>query len=179
MNPGTHATGLRVELRLPFAWLPAAKARAAHCMAGSRKLMRACNEIEAMAHEHEASPTLSRIEAKLDLMLHWLGQSLFENRPRLEETRLWLNPTGLEWEIQPASADLPETDVGWIELEPGPVLPGRLEWPARLLPAVSGRRRAEFIDLDEEMADLWTRWLFRRHRRAIQATRTGGASGAA
>lgn len=169
-------SSLVVAIRLPFAWreekaedLPAA--RRLHL---GRQILQTCNELESMLQESEASPGLARVEAKLDLMLHWLGQSLYGNAPALPETRLWLAPDSVEWEIEAISP--PQAAAGWIALEISPALPVRLELPARLVAIQEGRARAKLSGLDEAMAELWTQWLFRRHRRAIAAARAGGGA---
>jgi hypothetical protein len=160
-----------IDTRLPFSRSPGpAPAEIEALLLGSRLLLRTVNQMEMPpGHGERHEPACERLEAKLDLLLHWLGRNLYGSQPRADEAELRLDAEGVAW---PGQASPGETLV--LNLYLHPALAAPLQLPARVSAVTAGQVRAEFLDLDEELRDLWSQWLFRRHRRAIQAAREGG-----
>jgi hypothetical protein len=103
-------------------------------------------------------------------MLHWLGHSLFGGQAVPGETGLSLDGEGVEWHGDGFSPGQAVT----LSLNLSGALSGPLQLPGLVVAGPEGRNRAEFTGMDEELRDLWSQWLFRRHRRAIHAAREGG-----
>lgn len=160
----TEPDGLVVETELPFAWSEgSAGAAALHC---SRLLLKVANQLD--QHEQEPDKGQERIEAKLDLMLHWLGLQLFGSHEAHRQAHLWLSQEAIEWATEPLPPTSSELTVElWIH----PALAAPLRLAARVVAASGDRARTELIFPDEEMADAWAQWLFRLHRKAIHEAR--------
>lgn len=160
--------GLVVETELPFAWSDGMAGAAT--LHGSRLLLKVANLLD--QHEQEPDKSHERIEAKLDLMLHWLGLQLFGSHETDRQAHLWLSQDAIEWQAEP----LPSASAGLtVELWIHPALAAPLRLAARAVAASSGRARAELIFPDEELADAWAQWLFRLHRKAIHEARQSRA----
>jgi hypothetical protein len=165
-------TRFHLDTSLPFSWETAAAPPAAAMQLGARLLLNAINQMEATTgHTDRGDPSMERLEAKLDLMLHWLGQSLQAGKPLPEAVALRLDAEGVAW----SAGVVPNLGTRvTLRLYPHPALAGALELPGRVTEAAGGQVRVEFLEMDEALRDLWSQWLFRRHRRAIHAAREGG-----
>lgn len=156
--------GLAVVAELPFACTPGSLAAAQ--LHSSRLLLRVVNLID--QHEPEPDKAHERIEAKLDLMLHWLGLQLFGAEAARPAIRLRLGSDSVTWACDDAP---PAPGEGVLALGLHPALAAPLRLPCRVLECRDGEARAELVFTDEELADAWTQWLFRLHRRAVQEAR--------
>lgn len=151
-------SGLAVETALPFAWEPGKPTAAMN--QGSLLLLNVVNLLD--GHDSEADRTQERIEAKLDLMLHWLGMQLFGDGGTPATTTVRLEAERIEWPgARPAGDDVV------LSLYIHPAIAAPLKLAGRVIDWREGRVSAELSFADEELADAWTRWLFRRHRRAV------------
>lgn len=155
---------LIIETELPFSWTAGELSPNLH--QSNRLLMRVANLLD--THDPEQSTSSERLEAKLDLMLHWLGSRLFSEAGDQPATRLWLGYDWIEWEKN-STTDLPETGI--LNLTINPTLPGPLRLAARILQVADGHVRAQPIFPDEEQLEAWNQCLFRLHRRAVQEAR--------
>jgi hypothetical protein len=158
--------GLVVETELPLAWEAALPGPDA--MRGCQLLLRVVNMLEG-PHEGEQNRAQERLEAKLDLMLHWLGAALFASGPRLERQTARLDGHGISWHT--ATDSVPDQATLLLGLHPGLGAPFRTG--VRLSVPERGLLRADFTDFDEVLAEQWEQWLFRLHRRAVQQDRRG------
>lgn len=158
---------LIVECELPFAW-EAGTANPA-LRQGSLLLLKVVNQLEGTPRETEQDRHQERLETKLDLLLHWLGTLLFAAAAPLGPTPLRLDALGVEWPVEEGSAMVAGECILALELYPALAAPVRLA--ANAAQVRPGWWRAEFELMDEDLADQWTQWLFRRHRRAIQTER--------
>ena len=162
-----------IDMQVPFACSALSEAEdTTPILRGSRLLLRAIILSESpTAHGERGDAGSERLEAKLDLMLHWLGISLFGSIPPPPTVPLHLDAEGVEWQAESGLAPGQRVLVT-LQVHPGLAAPLRL--PARISWTEANRLRAEFRDLDEELAELWTQWIFRRHRRAVHGAREGG-----
>jgi len=156
-------TGFTVATTLPWSWQagpPATDARRSNLL-----LLKVANLLD--QHEPDQEDASKRIEAKLDLMLHWLGRQLFGEYEMLNATPLVLSGCHIEWE---------DTGHDWVEgngrlnLIIHPDLPGPLMLVGQLHKR-DGYCHVEFDLPDNETSEAWDRWLFRMHRRAIHDAR--------
>lgn len=156
-------SGLTVEIDLSFHW-EAGSLTAAQQQA-SRLLLRVVNLMD--VHEPEQDRASERIEAKIDLMLHWLGSQLFGTVDLYPKVHLRLGQDSIEWQ------DAGSAEAGSeVILSLGhPAITSPLRLAARISANDGGRILARLIFPDEEQEDAWGQWLFRLHRRAIQEAR--------
>ncbi|OWY37260.1 hypothetical protein CEK28_17830 [Xenophilus sp. AP218F] len=117
----------------------------------------------------DASPILTRLEAKIDLALEVSLLERHPERPPLTRCRL-----GLEAVAWLDARDWPAGAAALLTLYPNPDSALGVFLPARVLssaPAQDGRFlvRADVRGaLDDDTQLQWEKWVFRRHRRAIQ-----------
>lgn len=156
-------SGLIIETELPFHW-------EAGCLTqtqqqANRLLLRVVNLLD--VHEPEQDRASERIEAKIDLMLHWLGTQLFGSADAYPQVRLRLSQDSIEWH------DSRTAELGSeVILNVGhPAMTSPLRLAARITRNEGGRMLAELAFSEEDQADAWGQWLFRLHRRAIQEAR--------
>lgn len=161
-----NETGFTVEAALPFSWGAGRAGASTH--RSNMLLLRVANLLD--THESEQEEAGKRMEAKLDLMLHWLGQQLFGDVSTLPVVTLKLGGDSAEWEDNQESHA--EGD-GLLSLVIHPNLPSPLVLQGALR-REAGRCRVELTFPDEETEEAWNRWLFRLHRRAIQEARQKG-----
>lgn len=160
---------LAVETSLPFAWRPLTEPLDAHTARGNRLLLRSINAAESSLLDAHQDRLHERLETKLDLALHWLGRTLFAGVEVPAAHLLRLESEELSWEdaeAPPASGSLVR-----LILFPNPGLAAPLELAGEIVATEGLRRRARLLDQSEEWQDEWTQWLFRLHRRTIQAGR--------
>lgn len=153
--------GFQVELILPMHCRPGLPDPTT--IQGSQLLLRVINL--QMAHETEIDRAQEKLEARLDLMLHWLGLQLFGTRPRpeLRTLRAGADRLGLGDHGWAAGVDLT------VSLYLHPALPAPVELAGRVAPG----GEVALLFSDEALAEGWRQWLFRQHRRAVQAARAG------
>jgi hypothetical protein len=120
---------------------------------------------------HEAEPDAGheRIEARLDLMLHWLGMQLFGDGQSPDAVPLRLLSERIEWSEETDGT----TDVV-LSLHVHPAIAAPLQLGGKVVERGDATIAVELTFADPDLADAWTRWLFRRHRRAVQEARMHG-----
>lgn len=155
--------GFAVELDLPFACQAGAPTPALRH--GSLLLLRVVNLFD--SHDAEGSRDQERVEARLDLMLHWLGMQLFGAEPMPPSQPLRLENDRITW---PGAAPS-EGDAVTLRLHIHPGLPAPLFLGGRVVERADGHTVAVLSFDDDKQADAWSQWLFRQHRRAVQEAR--------
>lgn len=159
---------LSVEVSLPMCWqLPVVPLDAATAR-GNLLLLHTLNVMESSHPEASSDRTLERLEAKLDLTLHWLARSLHAGTAVPENRLLRLEPEGLAWREDP---DIRIGSPILVSLYPSPVFQVPLELGAELVSTEGGWARVRLQNLDTDCQEEWTQWVFRMHRRMIQAAR--------
>lgn len=164
-----HALG--VELTLPFVWIPDS--------AGTRDAQPVWREtllVLRLLLTQDAAPLrdgdhpggLERLEAKVDLVLHLLTRPRTGAAAPLHPTPLVLQTDGLVIP-QGLSGDPAQGDSGLVLLDPGSPSPLALGLPVHLVHRDGAGTVLAWRDPPPELSDPWTQWLFRQHRRAIQA----------
>lgn len=155
--------GLNVTAVLPFACQAGLPTAAASY--GSLLLLRLVNLLE--AGDAEPERTQERVEAKLDLMLHWLGLQLYGNQPMPDTVALRLEADRIVWSgAAPAAGQAVS-----LHLHIHPAVAAPLVLAGRMVQYKGERAEAELAFDTEELAEAWTQWLFRRHRRAVHEAR--------
>jgi hypothetical protein len=159
---------LAIEIRLAFAWQPLTEALDGHTEQGNRLLLRTLNASESSLLEVHPDRLHERLETKLDLALHWLGSVLYSGTERPAPVNLRLDPEAIAWESASALA------IGspvCLKLYPNAGLMAPLLLAGEIVEHDGGWPRARLLDESEEWQDAWTQWLFRLHRRTIQAAK--------
>lgn len=168
---------LRIDLELPFAWQPAPPDPAASAALWQEALLllRVIHSLDSPPvreadRDAARNPGWDRLEAKLDLVLHLLARDPRVNPADLPIRALSLHARGLRC----------PGEAGWRAEEPGvcllrlnPALPLPIRLPARLAGPDGGAWGLRWDDMPENLAEAWSQWLFRQHRRAIHARREG------
>lgn len=163
-----NETRLAVETQLGFAWRPSDQAVEAHTLQGNRLLLRTINAAESSLLDAHSDRLHERLETKLDLALHWLGRVLYADIAQPPVRTLRLDAEGLSWE-QPDAPELGSRVRLFVYAHAGLAAP--LELAGELVERDGLWLRARLLDRSEEWQDEWTQWLFRLHRRTIQAAR--------
>lgn len=133
--------------------------------------LRALAALESSGHEgeHEAAgheTPIAHLEAKVDLVLHLLGELIRANRPLPAAVDVTLHAHSLSW----TSASPPVLQArGIVTLYLSSKLPWPLILPAQIVGVEGGQVRAQLLHMSEEAQDWLDRTLFRYHRRALHA----------
>ncbi|NTV96874.1 MAG: hypothetical protein HGA75_15910 [Thiobacillus sp.] len=156
-------SGFAVATALPFAWQ--AGQPSASTSHGSLLLLRVVNMLD--AGEIESDRSHERVEARLDLMLYWLGQQLFGDQAAPATVPLRLEAGSIAW---PADS-LPASEEVILSLHIHPAMAAPLRLAGHVTGMAGGHVMAKLQFDSEELSDAWTQWLFRRHRRAVHEAR--------
>lgn len=167
---------LRVESFLPIAWEKQAMDPQilAALRKGAQLLMHAFNLMDVVPlYESSDSENAhaQRLDAKVDLMLHLLAQSLQGSRPLPASVNVELGPEIVSWQEMGTAPAVGDTVVLALYLNPGLPLPVRL--PAHITACANGRVTARLAELGDDLEEFWQQWVFRQHRRDIHAHRPG------
>lgn len=169
-----HEPGIEYHAQLPLSWQdgPATPQQAADWMHENAIALHAITALEAPAHERDLDHstgvdfTAARLEAKMDLLLQWVGKLLLAQHPLPATSTVVLASQSIAWNCPTA---LTAGHFGVITLYLAPHLPMPLMLPVQILDYSAGQARAQLLHLNEEAQDGLDRALFRYHRRALQA----------
>ncbi|NWG86561.1 MAG: PilZ domain-containing protein [Hydrogenophilaceae bacterium] len=168
-------TTLRVESFLPIAWEKQAMdpATLAALRKGAQLLMHAFNlmDLTPLYESDSEHAHTQRLDAKMDLILHLLAQSLQGSRPLPESVSVELGPEIVSWQELGTGPAVGDTVVLALYLNPGLPLPVRL--PAHITASGNGRVTARLAELGDDLEEFWQQWVFRQHRRDVHAHRPG------
>lgn len=126
------------------------------------------------APDSETSGELQRIEAKLNVITQILGLLLQDRQSPHEAVMLRFSNDSLAWQVT-----TPAPPVGallQISLYPEGNLPVALSFTARVLAVEDGWMEVDMHGLSEDEQAIWSRWVFRQHRRQIATARNRLAS---
>lgn len=159
---------LSVEISLPMRWQVLDAPLDTSLAQGNRLLLHTLNAMESSHPDTTSDRLLERIEAKLDLTLHWLARSLHANSPMPASRLLRLDTEGLAWQEESASKR-----GDWLRttLYPSSAIQAPLVLAAECVSSQGGWTYARILDLGSEGQEEWTQWIFRMHRRMIQAAK--------
>ena len=134
--------------------------------------LHAITAFEGPSHERDLDRTANvdltaaRLEAKVDLMLQWVGKLLLAQHPLPPATEVVLGAQSIAWKCPIA---LQSGQFGVLSLYLAPRLPMPLMLPVQIQSYDAGQARAKLLHLNEEAQDGLDRTLFRYHRRALHA----------
>ena len=128
--------------------------------------------LESPVHERDLEHTVgvdltaARLEAKMDMVLQWVGKLLLAQHPLPPATDIILGSQSIAWKCP---VTLTVGQFGVLTLYLAPNLPMPLLWPVQIVAYANGQARAALLHLSAEAQDALDRTLFRHHRRALQA----------
>ena len=171
--------GIEYRAQLPIAWRDLADTLPAQISELMRENVLTLQALAALEATHSSSgvdreadrtPAMDhqsiRVEAKVDLLLHWVATLLLERHPLPPASEVILGAQQISWRCPVALATNTE---GIVSLFLTPHLPAPLKLPVRISHYDQGIARATFIRMSEEAQEWLERTLFRYHRRALQA----------
>lgn len=168
---------LEIGLDLPFAWQPARPdaAETETLWQEAQLLLRVIQGLDSPPprdadREAALNRGLERLEAKLDLVLHLMARDPRAAPPGLATRRLTLSAQGLRCSGQ---ATWQTGETGLCVLRPSPTLPLPIRFPARLDATDAQGCSIRWPDMPDTVAEPWSQWLFRQHRRAVHARKEG------
>ena len=174
----TNSPGIEHHAYLPLAWQDASvptPQQIADWMRDNVIALQAIDAVEShasQAHDRESERAASsdhntvRLEAKVDLLLHWMGKLLLAQQPLPPATEFILGPEVVAWKC---STILKPGSQGVLSLYLAPNVPTPLMLPVEVICCIDGQARAKLLHLTEDAQDWLDRTLFRYHRRALQA----------
>ena len=170
----TTEPGIEYHAHLPLAWQDGQPnpQQLADWMRENATALHAIAVLENPAHERELEHTASvdftaaRLEAKMDMLLQWVGRLLLTQNPMPPSTDIILGSQSIAWKCPIA---LQAEQLGVLTLYLAPSLPMPLQLPVQIIACGSGQARAKLLHLSPEAQDALDRSLFRHHRRALQA----------
>lgn len=185
-NPDT-TLGDRIVFHgdLPIAWQPVEQDPTRAELAGLNESNGSLLRLFSVLDEHFSEPAdgnpeiqqaLSRLDAKLNLVLDLVGEVLARQLQLPRPHQIALSELGVHW-LEPKPEALPARagQKAYIDLYLKPEFPRPLRFFAQL--AVSGRTEkglrfsAQFRGMGEEVQDGLAKLIFRQHRRMIASQR--------
>lgn len=174
----TNSPGIEHHAYLPLAWqdtnaLP--PQQIADWMRDNVIALQAIDAVEShtsQAHDRESERAASgdhntlRLEAKVDLLLQWIGKLLLAQQPLPPATEFILGPEVVAWKCPIV---LKAGSQGVLSLYLAPKVPTPLMLPVEVISCIDGQARAKLLHLTADAQDWLDRTLFRYHRRALQA----------
>lgn len=170
----TTEAGLEYRAVLPLAWQDGQPApqQIAEWMRENITALHAIAALEGPGHEREldrtanVDHTTARLEAKMDLLMQWVGKLLLAQHPLPPATEVVLGSKSVSWKCPIA---LKPGQFGVLSLYLAPRLPMPLMFPVQIQSCAGGQAQAQLLHLSDDAQDGLDRTLFRYHRRALQA----------
>ncbi|MEJ2362089.1 MAG: PilZ domain-containing protein [Gammaproteobacteria bacterium] len=119
--------------------------------------------------DSETASELLRIEAKLNVITQLLGLLLQERQSPQEAITVRFSNDSLAWHVISAP---PVGTLLQVSLYPEVNLPIALGFEARVLAVEEGWMEVDMHGLSDDEQAIWSRWVFRQHRRQIAMART-------
>lgn len=167
-------TGIEYQAHVHLSWQDGAAnpQQIAEWMHDNVTALNALTALEGSGHEREfertgnVDYTAARLEAKLDLLLQWVGKLLLKQNPMPPVTEVVLGSQRVRWKCP---IPLKAGQQGVISLYLTSSLPVPLILPVKILDCSGGQAEAEILHISDDAQDALDRTLFRYHRRALHA----------
>lgn len=161
-----------LERALPLSWRAAESAAALIASQSNHIVFAMLDSLEdAPQHKTDADKTseLLRIEAKLNVIMALLGEVLQTRQQRPAAVMLRFTNDTLAWQVEQS---LPVGSLIQVSLYPDNTLPLGITFMARVLAVTDNWMEVDMHGLGEEEQAVWSRWVFRQHRRQVAQART-------
>ena len=170
----TTKAGLEYRALLPLAWQDGQPSpqQISDWMRENVTALHAIAALEGPTHERELDRTAgvdytaARLEAKMDLLMQWVGKLLLAQHPLPPATEVLLGAKSISWKCPIA---LKPGQFGVLSIYLAPRLPMPLIFPVQIQTCAAGQAQAQLLHMSEEAQDSLDRTLFRYHRRALHA----------
>ena len=160
------------ERRLPLAWT-ALSADAQNNSTENNHLIFALldssDEIVLRNQDKELAADLQRMETKLNVIMQLLGMLLQGGQSHPPEQLIRFSSDTLAWQTE---SPLEPGCLLALSLYPEASIPLAVHFTVRVLSHGEGWLTTELQDLSEEERAIWSRWVFRQHRRQVALKRT-------
>jgi len=117
----------------------------------------------------ENAAEFMRIEAKLNVILQILGQLLQSRQAPLPIHAIRFTSASLAWQVE---QPLPVGSLLQVSLYPEDHIPLALIFEAKVLACEDHWLEVDMHGLNEEEQAMWSRWVFRQHRRHVAQVRS-------
>jgi hypothetical protein len=118
--------------------------------------------------EADNAGEMLRIEAKLNVIMHLLGQLLHNKEPLPPAVTLRFSNETLAWQVP---RPVPIGTSLHVTLYPDPGIPLGMHFTARVCTQQANWMEVDMHGLSEDELAIWSRWVFRQHRRQIALAR--------
>lgn len=165
-----------LERRLPLSWsLPPQQAVAVDSAHNHLVFTLLDNLEEPALHkpEGEAGAEWMRVDAKLNVIMQLLGQLLQATQPLPPFVDIRFTSDTLAWQVQQSP---PPGSLIEVAIYPEAFLPLAVNFVARVQANAEHWMEVDMHGLSEEQLAIWSRWIFRQHRRQIAQNRSHSPS---
>lgn len=166
--------GIEYHAHLPLSWQDGQPTpqQITDWMSDNGRALHAIEALEGPSHERDLEHSTgvdfiaARLEAKMDVVLQWVGKLLIAQHPLPPVTDIILGSQDITWKCP---FELHTEQFGIITLYLAPTLPMPLILPVQIMAYSTDQARARLLHFTTEVQDALNRTLFRHHRRALQA----------
>lgn len=161
-----------LERSLPLSWTQLESATAPVNPAQNRIVFSLLDNLaEPLTYtpDTETANELQRIEAKLNVITQLLGVLLQGRQSPPAAVMVRFSNDSLAWQVTSAP---PVGTMLEVSVYPEDNLPLALSFTARVLAVEEGWMEVDMHGVNEDEQAIWSRWVFRQHRRQIATART-------
>lgn len=123
--------------------------------------------------EGETGAEWARVDAKLNVIMQLLGQLLQARQPLPPSVAIRFTSDTLAWQVTQAP---PPGSLLQVAIYPETYLPLAVNFVARVQANAENWMEVDMHGLSEEQLAIWSRWIFRQHRRQIAQNRSHSPS---
>jgi hypothetical protein len=164
--PGT----ILLERRLPLSWV--LQGEAVTFVGQHNQLVFTLLDFLDEPHHHkpdtEHSVELMRIDAKLNIVMQLLGQLLQTRESSRPLVAIRFTSDTLAWQVE---QPVPAGSLLQVTLSPDDSIPLAMTFTARVLGVSERWMEVDMHGLSEDELAIWSRWVFRQHRRQVAQAR--------
>lgn len=168
--PGT----ILLERQLPLRWSPADTATGRIPAPQHQLIFTLLEHLdEPLLHKSEGEQTgeLVRIETKLNIIMQLLGQLLQTRESPQTLHAIRFTSDTLAWKVEQA---LPIGSLLQVTVYPDQKIPLPVTFLASVIAVTDFWMEVDMHGLSEEERAIWSRWVFRQHRRQVAQARAAG-----
>jgi len=164
------------EHRLPLAWSVLATGEVGVSPEQNQlifALLDSSDEIVQHHQDKEKAADLQRLETKLNVIMHLLGMLMQGQQKYPPDTVIRFSSDSLAWQ---AESPLQAGSLLSISLYPEDGVPLAMRFTATVLSFADGWLTVDLHGLNEDERAIWSRWVFRHHRRQVALQRAHSLS---
>lgn len=165
-----------LERNLPLHWHVANEPNTTYTPEQNHLILGLLDTLEEPGHnksESEHDSELKRIDAKLNLILQLLNQILQVRQTTQATVPVRFRSDNLSWQVQQPPAIGTRLQVS---LYPEPSIPLAVHFEAIVVSNTDNWVEVDIQSLTEDEQAIWSRWIFRQHRRQVAQARTAAPS---